>query len=156
MKIDKRSEQSVYITINGWVYYIDDSTGEQIMEKWKETPSFGELDSSELIWLTIPHQTHPVAVWYEDKEKLVQGLHENEVEDDLKYSEKLEDFDKLIDVASYGYHATELIDKEKYLAMVANEFAELGLYKKFKAIKQIEECAEVLGWKRKEKRHEQK
>ena len=37
MKIDKRSDKSVYITINGWVYYIDDSTGEQIMEKWKES-----------------------------------------------------------------------------------------------------------------------
>ncbi len=35
MKIDKRSEESVYITINGWVYYIDDSTGEQIMDKWR-------------------------------------------------------------------------------------------------------------------------
>ncbi len=36
MKIDKRSNESVYITINGWVYYIDDSTGEQIIEKWRE------------------------------------------------------------------------------------------------------------------------
>lgn len=36
MKIDKRSNESVYITINGWVYYIDDSTGEQIIKKWKE------------------------------------------------------------------------------------------------------------------------
>ena len=40
MKIDKRSEESVYITINGWVYYIDDSTGEQIMDKWREGSSF--------------------------------------------------------------------------------------------------------------------
>jgi hypothetical protein len=37
MKIDKRSKESVYITINGWVYYIDDSTGEQIIQKWKES-----------------------------------------------------------------------------------------------------------------------
>ena len=36
MKIDKRSKECVYITINGWVYYIDDSTGEQILQKWKE------------------------------------------------------------------------------------------------------------------------
>ena len=42
MKIDKRSEESVYITINGWVYYIDDSTGEQIMDKWREGSSFDE------------------------------------------------------------------------------------------------------------------
>ena len=36
MIIDVRSEESVYITINGIVYYIDDSTGERIMKKWKE------------------------------------------------------------------------------------------------------------------------
>ena len=36
MIIDVRSEESIYITINGVVYYIDDSTGEQIMKKWKE------------------------------------------------------------------------------------------------------------------------
>ena len=101
---------------------------------------------SELIWLTVPHQLPPVAVWYENKEKLVDGLNEHEVEDDLKYFEKLEDFDKLIDVASMSYHATKLIDKEKYLEMVANEFADLGHHQKFKAIKRIEECARVLGW----------
>lgn len=37
MKIDVRSNESVYITIGDWVYYIDDSTGEQIIEKWKES-----------------------------------------------------------------------------------------------------------------------
>ena len=36
MKVDVRSEESVYIEINGWVYYIDDSTGEQIMKKWRK------------------------------------------------------------------------------------------------------------------------
>ena len=36
MVIEPSSEQSVYITINGWVFYIDDSTAEQIMEKWRE------------------------------------------------------------------------------------------------------------------------
>ena len=36
MVIEPSSEQSVYITINGWVFYIDDSTNEQIMEKWRE------------------------------------------------------------------------------------------------------------------------
>jgi len=36
MKIEVRGENCVYITINGVVYYIDDSTGEQIMEKWEE------------------------------------------------------------------------------------------------------------------------
>ena len=36
MKIDVRSEESLYITINGWTYYIDDSTNEQIIAKWKD------------------------------------------------------------------------------------------------------------------------
>ena len=39
MKIDKRSKYSVYITIGNWIYYIDDSTGEQIMKKWKRKDS---------------------------------------------------------------------------------------------------------------------
>ena len=36
MKIEVKTEDCVYITINGIVYYIDDSTGEQLMKKWKE------------------------------------------------------------------------------------------------------------------------
>ena len=35
MKIDVRSKESVYITINGVTYYIDDSTDEQIVELYK-------------------------------------------------------------------------------------------------------------------------
>tara|TARA_Y100001937_G_C7034314_1_gene291570 strand:- start:72 stop:356 length:285 start_codon:yes stop_codon:yes gene_type:complete len=35
MKIEQKSNDCVYITKNGWVYYIDDSTDEQIIEKWK-------------------------------------------------------------------------------------------------------------------------
>jgi carbamoylphosphate synthase small subunit len=34
MKIDIKSKDSVYITINNHTYYIDDSTNEQIIEKW--------------------------------------------------------------------------------------------------------------------------
>ena len=37
MIIEPKNDEVVYITINGWVYYIDDSTGEQIIDKWKET-----------------------------------------------------------------------------------------------------------------------
>jgi len=33
MKIDIKSENSLYIELNGWTYYIDDSTNEQIIEK---------------------------------------------------------------------------------------------------------------------------
>ena len=36
MIIEKKSEDCVYITIGNWVYYIDDSTGEQIMKKWRK------------------------------------------------------------------------------------------------------------------------
>ena len=36
MKIDIRTTDCVYITINGWTYYIDDSTNEQIITKWKD------------------------------------------------------------------------------------------------------------------------
>ena len=34
--VDKRSKDSVYITIGKWVIYIDNSTGEHIIESWKE------------------------------------------------------------------------------------------------------------------------
>ena len=34
MVIDVRTEDCLYIRINGWTYYIDDSTDEQITDKW--------------------------------------------------------------------------------------------------------------------------
>ncbi len=34
IKIDRRSKNSAYITIGNWVIYIDNSTGEQIIESW--------------------------------------------------------------------------------------------------------------------------
>ena len=36
MKIDIRSENSLFIELNGYTYYIDDSTNEQIIEKYEE------------------------------------------------------------------------------------------------------------------------
>ena len=36
MIIEPKSQHAVFVTINGWVYYIDDSTGEQIMQKYRE------------------------------------------------------------------------------------------------------------------------
>ena len=36
LDIKVTSHLSLYITLNGWVYYIDDSTDEQIIEKWEE------------------------------------------------------------------------------------------------------------------------
>jgi hypothetical protein len=35
MIIDVRTNDCLYVTINGWMYYIDDSTNEQIVHKWK-------------------------------------------------------------------------------------------------------------------------
>ena len=34
IKIDVRNNKCLYITIGDYVYYIDDSTNEQIMDKW--------------------------------------------------------------------------------------------------------------------------
>ena len=34
MKIDIRSKESLYVELNGYIYYIDDSTNEQTIEKW--------------------------------------------------------------------------------------------------------------------------
>ena len=34
MVIDVRTEDCLYIRINGWTYYIDDSTDEQFTDKW--------------------------------------------------------------------------------------------------------------------------
>jgi len=36
IKIDRRSKNSAYITIGNWVIYIDNSTGEQIIDSWNE------------------------------------------------------------------------------------------------------------------------
>tara|TARA_R110002020_G_scaffold5007_5_gene21397 strand:+ start:555 stop:680 length:126 start_codon:yes stop_codon:yes gene_type:complete len=41
MKIDVRSEKCVYIEIDGWTFCIDNSTDEQIMEKWEEWRTYG-------------------------------------------------------------------------------------------------------------------
>ena len=34
IEIDVRSKSSLFITIGNWVVYIDNSTGEQIIESW--------------------------------------------------------------------------------------------------------------------------
>ena len=36
IKVDIISENSAYITIAKWVIYIDNSTGEQIIDSWEE------------------------------------------------------------------------------------------------------------------------
>ena len=59
MKIQVNTQECLYIEINGWTYYIDDSTNEQIMDKWatgteEEPPeeeydpnSFAEMEANE-------------------------------------------------------------------------------------------------------------
>ena len=37
MKIDIRSENSLYVEMNGWTFYIDDSTNEAIMSNWDKS-----------------------------------------------------------------------------------------------------------------------
>jgi hypothetical protein len=34
MKIEVTSEEAVYVTIGDWVVYIDNSTGEKIINQW--------------------------------------------------------------------------------------------------------------------------
>ena len=36
IKVDIRSKNVAYVTIGKWVIYIDNSTGEHIIESWKE------------------------------------------------------------------------------------------------------------------------
>ena len=36
MRIDVVDDNAVYINLNGYTYYIDDSTDEQILKKYKE------------------------------------------------------------------------------------------------------------------------
>jgi hypothetical protein len=40
IKVEKRSDKSVYITIGNWVVYLDNSTDEKIIDSWVE----GEKD----------------------------------------------------------------------------------------------------------------
>jgi len=35
MKIDTRNQKCVYVEIGEYTYYIDDTTNEQIIDKWK-------------------------------------------------------------------------------------------------------------------------
>jgi len=36
IKVDQRSDQSVYITIGDWTVYLDNSTNEKIIDSWEE------------------------------------------------------------------------------------------------------------------------
>ena len=44
MRIDVVDDNMVYINLNGWTYYIDDSTDEQIMKKYNVYNMEAQLD----------------------------------------------------------------------------------------------------------------
>jgi len=41
VEVDDAIAGCVYITVNDWVYYIDDSTNEQIVSRWPECDCIG-------------------------------------------------------------------------------------------------------------------
>ena len=43
MRIDVVDDNAVYINLNGYTYYIVDSTGEQIMKKYKDEREWDNL-----------------------------------------------------------------------------------------------------------------
>tara|TARA_Y100000310_G_C20460718_1_gene705218 strand:+ start:139 stop:330 length:192 start_codon:yes stop_codon:yes gene_type:complete len=43
MKIDVRSEKSLYIEMDGWTFYVDNSTDEQIMSNWETNAPVGTV-----------------------------------------------------------------------------------------------------------------
>ena len=101
---------------------------------------------SEIIWLTIPHQLPPMATWYDNKEKLIEALNEHELCDDTRNT--IDDFDELVDEASMSYNSTRVIDRHDYQALRSEDYNQLGHHQKFKAQGEIENVAEVLGWKK--------
>ena len=46
MVIDIRTKECLYIELNGWTYYIDDSTGEKIQCKWKTENKEDDIELS--------------------------------------------------------------------------------------------------------------
>ena len=100
---------------------------------------------SEIIWLTIPHQLPPTAVWYENKEKLIEALNEYELCDDTRNT--IDDFDELVHEASRSYNGTRIIDRDDYQALRSGDH-KLGHHQEHKAQREIENVAEVLGWEK--------
>ena len=85
---------------------------------------------NELIWLTIPHQLPPVAVWYDDKNKLIEALNEYELCDDTRNT--IDDFDELVDEASRSYNGTRIIDRDDYQVLRSEDYNQLGIIKDLK------------------------
>ena len=63
MRIDVVSEDALYINLNGYTYYIDDSTDEQILKKWKD-PESDYMAVEELKWVNLSIVRGP-KTWYQ-------------------------------------------------------------------------------------------
>ena len=50
MKIDVVDDNAVYINLNGYTYYIDDSTNEQLLEKWREENESKWINNRQVVY----------------------------------------------------------------------------------------------------------
>ena len=62
MRIDVVDDNALYINLNGYTYYIDDSTDEQILKKWKD-PESDYMAVEELKWVNLSIVRGP-KLWY--------------------------------------------------------------------------------------------
>lgn len=60
IQIDIRSDKSMYIIIGNYTYYIDDSTGEQIMDFWETNKPSEETFVDSKIKKNLPLKPHQV------------------------------------------------------------------------------------------------
>ena len=49
ISIEVRNESVIYVTMNGFVYYIDDSTGDQIIDVFRPHPKFKPPTKNEVL-----------------------------------------------------------------------------------------------------------
>ena len=70
MRIDVVSDNTVYININGYTYYIDDSTNEQLLEKWKDGDKWVNLSivQAPKLWYLEPMNRADIMDLYGDDE----------------------------------------------------------------------------------------
>ncbi len=101
--------------------------------------------NKELIWLTIPHQLPPTAVWYENKEDLVEALNEHELCDDTRYT--INDFNELTHEVSMKYNSTRIIDWNDYQELRAESYKQIK-HQRHKVEDEVEQIAEELEWEK--------
>ena len=101
--------------------------------------------SEELIWVTVPHQLPPTAVWYENKQELIDALNEHELSDDMRNT--IDDFDELVDEASMKYNSTRIIDWNDYQELRAESYKQFK-HQRDKVEYEVEQIAEDLDWEK--------